>query len=275
MPPWHVSHDLKEWIPILFHAQPFKVKEICEILGIQKSLVYQTLAYHRDHGVPYTPTAGFAGGGWNWTLKRTDIKLIRSLLNQQHCLYLDEIQEELHWHHGVCVSVPTLLGTLHHLHFSQKVVSACALEHNELECSMFMNCMAELETDLAQLMGIDEALHNSKTSIRKMGWSLKCWRCFQWRIFVHGQRVSILLVKASWLVFAGPVRWTGKNTGIGLNPTAKDRTTSCGCTNSEFFRLPVAMFVEKSKNRKKTGLVRLQPVFRPVMCLTLLTHIFP
>ena len=53
------------------------------------------------------------------------------------------------------------------------------------------------------------------------------------------------------LVFAGPVHWTGKKTEIGLNPTAKDRTTGCGCTNSEFFRLPVAMFVEKSKNRKK------------------------
>ena len=53
------------------------------------------------------------------------------------------------------------------------------------------------------------------------------------------------------VVFAGPVRWTGKKTEIGLNPTAKDRTTGCGCTNSEFFRLPVAMFVEKSKNRKK------------------------
>ena len=54
-----------------------------------------------------------------------------------------------------------------------------------------------------------------------------------------------------FVVFAGPVRWTGKKTEIGPNPTAKDRTTGCSCTNSEFFRLPVAMFVEKSKNRKK------------------------
>ena len=53
------------------------------------------------------------------------------------------------------------------------------------------------------------------------------------------------------VVFAGPVHWTVKKTEIGLNPTAKDRTTGCGCTNSEFFRLPVVMFVEKSKNRKK------------------------
>ena len=58
------------------------------------------------------------------------------------------------------------------------------------------------------------------------------------------------MIKATHLVFAGPVRWTGKKTEIELNPTAKDRTTGCGCTNSEFFWLPVATFVEKSKNRK-------------------------
>ena len=77
------------------------------------------------------------------------------------------------------------------------------------------------------------------------------------------------------LVFAGPVCWTGKKTEVELNPTAKDQTTGCGCTNSEFFRLPVATFVEKLKNRKKTSLDRLKPVFHPVMCWTLLTHIFP
>ena len=51
-------------------------------------------------------------------------------------------------------------------------------------------------------------------------------------------------------MFAGPVHWTGKKTEIELNPTAKDRTTGCGCTNSEFFRLPVATFVEKRKTEK-------------------------
>ena len=60
-----------------------------------------------------------------------------------------------------------------------------------------------------------------------------------------------LIYSGLFIVFAGPVHWTGKKTEIELNPTAKDRTTSCGCTNSEFFRLPVAMFVEKSNNRKK------------------------
>jgi transposase len=118
MPSWHISDNLKEWIPILFHPQHFKVKEICEIIGVQKSLVYQTLTYHRDHGVPYNPAAGFAGQEQHQTLNLMDRKLIQSLLNQQHCLYPDKIQEELSQHHGVSVSVPTLLRTLDQLHFS-------------------------------------------------------------------------------------------------------------------------------------------------------------
>ena len=46
-------------------------------------------------------------------------------------------------------------------------------------------------------------------------------------------------------MFAGPVCWTGKKTEIKL------QATGCSCTNSEIFWLPVAMFVEKSKNQKK------------------------
>ena len=54
-----------------------------------------------------------------------------------------------------------------------------------------------------------------------------------------------------YIVFAGPVFWTEKKTEIELNPTAIDQTTGCSCTNSEIFRLPIARFVKKSKNRKK------------------------
>ena len=67
---------------------------------------------------------------------------------------------------------------------------------------------------------------------------------------VKKQRV-VAMVPCLELVFAGPVRWTGIKTEVELNPTAKDRATGCSCTNSEFFWLPVAMFVEKLKNRKK------------------------
>ena len=63
-------------------------------------------------------------------------------------------------------------------------------------------------------------------------------------------KVQALPIGSMHLVFAGPVHWTGKKTEIELNPTAKDQTTGCGCTNSEFFRLPVATFVENRKTEK-------------------------
>ena len=50
------------------------------------------------------------------------------------------------------------------------------------------------------------------------------------------------------LVFAGPESWAEKKTEIKLNPTEKDWTTGCGCTNSEIFRSAVATFVKKLKD---------------------------
>ncbi|KAG2064508.1 hypothetical protein BDR04DRAFT_1109975 [Suillus decipiens] len=42
MLPWAISSDLKLRIP-LRHVQGHSIKQICEVLGIRKSLVCQTL----------------------------------------------------------------------------------------------------------------------------------------------------------------------------------------------------------------------------------------
>jgi hypothetical protein len=55
-----------------------------------------------------------------------------------------------------------------------------------------MNSIAELVTDPAQLVFIDEAARNKKNTVRKFGWSLVGRRCVQRRCFVRGQRFSIL-----------------------------------------------------------------------------------
>ncbi|KAG2068121.1 hypothetical protein BDR04DRAFT_1103786 [Suillus decipiens] len=43
MPPWTIPHDRKLRIPLLHYVQGLSIKQICEFLGIRKSLVYQTL----------------------------------------------------------------------------------------------------------------------------------------------------------------------------------------------------------------------------------------
>ena len=65
------------------------------------------------------------------------------------------------------------------------------------------------------------------------------------------------------VVFAGPVDcdWTENMTGTELNPTAKDWTSSCSCTDSENFQLLVQRFDKKIERLKKTSSNQLQPVF--------------
>jgi hypothetical protein len=56
MLPRTISRDLKVRIPTL-HYHGYAVKEICDLLGIGKSLVYKTLQYHQIYGLTYNPLA--------------------------------------------------------------------------------------------------------------------------------------------------------------------------------------------------------------------------
>ena len=190
MPPHTVSNDIKARIAVLFYQQDYSVKEICGILGIKKSLAYKTLAYARTYGVPYNPHS-HRTGRWR-QLNRDNLNFIQALVDRQHCIYLDEIQDELYEQHGVDISVPSLTRTLRRLCFSRKCVSAHALERNDILRSAFMNTIADEVTDPDQLMFVDEAARNRKTSGRSKGWALVGRRCVQRRFFVRGQRYSIL-----------------------------------------------------------------------------------
>ena len=195
MPRRYVSRDLKERIPYLRYGEGFSVKEIGKILGVKKSMIYQTLKYHQNHGVTYNPTAfSTISQGRPRILTSDDLSLIRSLLSQNPCIYLDELQDELLRRRGASISVPTLLRSLRRLHFSRKSVSIRALERNDLERSMYMNRVADVILDPSMLMFVDEAARNKKNPSRKMGWSLHGKRCFQRRCFIRGQLFSILPV---------------------------------------------------------------------------------
>src|ERR1700735_1422237 len=108
-------------------------------------MIYQTLNYHRNYGVTYNPAAfSCFPCGQPCTLTNTDLNLIKSLLSQDPTLYLDELQDELLMHRGVSISIPTLLRSLRRIHFSQKSVSICALERNNMDRSIYMNYFAEM-----------------------------------------------------------------------------------------------------------------------------------
>jgi transposase len=195
MPRRHVSGDIKNRIPYLRYVEQLSVKEIARILGIQKTLIYDTLAKYQRYGVTYNPTvyATFSGGRGR-KLDAVDVQFIRALLYQEPCMYLDELQDELWIRRGVLVSISCLRRTLRRLRLSHKHITIRALERNDLDRSAYMNKIGELITDPAQLMFIDEAARNKKNPTRRKGWSSIGTRCIQRRCFVRGQRFSILPV---------------------------------------------------------------------------------
>jgi len=71
---------------------------------------------------------------------------------------------------------------------------------------------------------------------------------FQWTNSKSASSLLEMTIKHQWnsrrLVFAGPVDWTENFTETELDTTAKDRTTGCGCPDSESFQLPVLRFDE-------------------------------
>ncbi|KIM72032.1 hypothetical protein PILCRDRAFT_82240, partial [Piloderma croceum F 1598] len=135
-----------------------------------KILAYETLKHHWKFGVPYNPHAHQCSL-CPCSLTSTDISFIHALLNQQHTVYLDEIQEQLLSCCGIKVSIPTLMQTPHHIHFTNKDVSGKALKHNDRDHAIYMNCITELVPNPEMLMFGDEASKDERTSNRCRGWS--------------------------------------------------------------------------------------------------------
>ncbi|KAJ6586487.1 hypothetical protein DFH09DRAFT_1075410 [Mycena vulgaris] len=170
MPTRTISNDLKARVPVLFFEQDRSVAQICSILGVKKTFVYNCLEHYTIHGVAHNPNTHPSGRCR--LLTAIDIRFIEALLEQTCTIHLDELQEKLLMQHNINVSLPTLFRTLQRLHLSHKCVSVRALERNDIQCSAYMNRIADVVPDANMLMFIDEAAKNDHSTGRSKGWSL-------------------------------------------------------------------------------------------------------
>ena len=76
-----------------------EVSEIASLAGCTERTIYNVLRLHRDFGQVHNPSARTQGHPR--TLDQQDILYIKSLLDANPCLYLDEIQEQLLDTHGI------------------------------------------------------------------------------------------------------------------------------------------------------------------------------
>ena len=114
------SSDLKDRIPFLYFREGYKVKKICRLLGVHKTLVYTCLEnyihfgaiknpYHRHRGCPRI-------------LKPAHLAFLRQFMASRRTSYLDELQQELHTRLGILVLLPTLSRTLSQIGLTRKHV---------------------------------------------------------------------------------------------------------------------------------------------------------
>ena len=99
------SNDIKARVPFLFR-EGYKVKDICRILGLGKTLVYKCIQnhlrhWHHHHSLPRSL-------GRPRIVKHTHVNFIRQLLSTRHTCYLDELQTELFHTFNIHMSLPTI-----------------------------------------------------------------------------------------------------------------------------------------------------------------------
>jgi transposase len=158
--PKAVSDDLKARIPILY-AEGLLPAEIVERLCVSRHLVFLTLHFQNEHGVPHHPNR--ARLGWQHILSAECVTLIDKLLVTDHTLYLDEIQAKLLSEKCVKASISTIKHTLDRMCTSCKRVTKEAIERNDLLCAAFVNEVARLVPNSDMLLCVDKSSNDDRT----------------------------------------------------------------------------------------------------------------
>ena len=193
MPRKGASEDLKARIPFLYR-EGYPVKDICHLLGIKKTLVYNVLGQYQRLGTVSNPYKYSCTVGRPRALNQADYAFLSAIIDHWRSLYLDELLEELQLKRNVQTTLSTLSRTLKQLGVTRKMVSARAYERNQLSWALYMNQIAEEVPDANMLMFIDEAAKDERMVFRRFGRSKRGIRCITRRRFIRGTRYSIIPV---------------------------------------------------------------------------------
>ena len=204
------SNDIKACIPFLYFREGYKVKDICRILGLGKTLIYECIQNYMRH--QFAHRLHYQSCGHPCIVKHAHVNFICQLLSTHHTHYLDELQTELFHTFNIRLSLPTISRTLHWTSISRKWLLRQAigvfipqfesrhwitftihlLEHNDILWAAFWNHVAELVTDLNQLMFTDEASKDDQTHSHTHGYSNVGTQCAERSVTIHSSCISVL-----------------------------------------------------------------------------------
>ena len=112
------SNDIKACIPFLYFREGYKVKDICRILGLGKTLIYECIQNYMRH--QFAHWLHYQSCGHPCIVKHAHVNFICQLLSTHHTHYLDELQTELFHTFNIRLSLPTISRTLHWTSISRK-----------------------------------------------------------------------------------------------------------------------------------------------------------
>ena len=187
MPP-ALSVDLKQRIITLRH-EGLTMRNIAERMKVSVGGVHKTLRAYEESGGPTDPSKRRTGRPQ--ILNDGDAWYLKSLLESNPTLYLDEIKHKLEVVRGVSVSTATISRFLRSRDFTWKAVSRKALEGDKR-----VRACWEIETaqyvDPDCFVFIDESHIDQKTAQRRYGWAPIGLPPVDRSTFLKGVRHSIL-----------------------------------------------------------------------------------
>lgn len=179
---------LREQIVVWKHEMGKSTVEIAELAGCCERTVRNILRYERDYGLVSNPHA--QAHTRLRLLDSRDTDYIRSLLQAQPILYLDEIQAALLEYRDVDVSLATLSRTMQRLALSNKQITSEAVERNELLRATWQAAYGDIPAEYC--VWLDEWSVDDRTNQRLRGWAKVGRACVRREVFIRGQQYSVL-----------------------------------------------------------------------------------
>lgn len=187
MPP-ALSVDLKQRI-IALRLEGLTMRDIAAQMKVSVGGVHRTLRTYEEYGTYIDPSKRRTGRPQ--ILDDDDAWYLKSLLESNPTLYLDEIKQKLEAVRNVSVSMATISRFLRSRDFTRKMVSRKALEGDRM-----VRACWEVETaqyvDPDCFVFIDESHVDQKTAQRQHGWALVGLPPVERSTFLKGVRHSIL-----------------------------------------------------------------------------------
>lgn len=181
------SPEMRERI-IEWYQDGMSIAEMVALSGRCRRTVYNIIDTFLTYGQASNPNARPAGR--KRILERQDTEFLMALLDENHTIFLDELQEQFAAERDIDISLSTLSRTLARLALTRKGITREAAERNELLRAIWQVEIGQYEP--RQLVFLDESAVDDQTSARRDGWSPLGRACVCRSTFLRGTKYSIL-----------------------------------------------------------------------------------